>query len=220
MRNSKLWAAVILSAAISPAMAGSAIENGGFENATPPSPLPLPSENISSASDSGTIANWWVINNNVLWLANGADGGLTAQSGNYFIDLTGMNHASPQGTIDQTVTLTPGATYQLSFYVGSDFDNSNFGGNKQVGVVINASLVGIFTTDFAATSGNQWQEFTTDFTPKFNTDTVVFEGISAGSGTDYLGLDNVSFQAIPEPGAIGIGLAFVCGAWVKRRGQR
>jgi len=198
-RFGRLAIAAIVLGFAAQGFAASLILNGSFETAANgySAPASGSAQDLSPSSNPNAIANWTVIANDVAWLYTGDYGG-TSEDGTYFIDLTGLNDQTPQGTIQQTVTLTPGTPYALSFYVGSDYGNSLYGGNKEIGVSVNGGTQQTFTTTFNSnTTGNIWQQFTYDFTPTVASNAITFEGLNAGTGYQYLGLDNITL--VPEP---------------------
>ena len=140
--------------------------------------------------------------------------------GSFFLDLTNYQLVPPFAGVSQTVATIPGATYSLSFDLGS----STFWGRPDS---ITASAAGALQTFTSPTSGgnNDWQSVLMQFVASSTTTTVLLQG---ASGFNYIGLDNVDVEfvsgpgprPIPEPATLallGFGLASL--AVARRRKQ-
>lgn len=106
--------------------------------------------------------------------------------------------------MSQVIATTPGATYDLSFDLGS----SNRWGRPDS---ITASAAGTSAPFTSPTTGtlNDWQHVSMQFTAVSSLTTVVLQG---SAGIQYIGLDNASVElasaaAVPEPGTLFL-LAF------------
>jgi Protein of unknown function (DUF642) len=217
MQKNYLYVSAVLLAVwgISLVRADTPLLNGSFESASSGNTAPAANNDVTltPTSNPGAIANWTVTANQVLWIGSGAFGGITPEDGIDLIDLTGTADTTPNGTLAQTVTLTPGNSYSLSFFLGSDFDSGAFGGDKEVGITVTGSAQQTFSTDYITRTGNQWQGFTYNFVPTVASTTISIEGLNTGSGSEYLGVDNVSLSSVPEPISGGLwGAALVMGA--------
>lgn len=146
----------------------------------------------------------------------------TAEDGNQFLDLTGVNENSTEG-VEQTVATTTGTSYTLSFWIGN-VDDTNpgglFGMTSTVNVYLDGTLLGAFENSSTTPNTMVWEQFTPPFTATGSSTTIAF--INADPSNDNInGLDNVVLTAnasvTPEPatmilystGLLGImGLAF------------
>jgi hypothetical protein len=146
------------------------------------------------------IAGWTVVNGGLSWDGIGNPYGLTASDGYRFLDLSGDHDNAPYAGVQQTVSTTIGAQYRLSFDIGTDptYD--------PVAVSVSVTGVGsppLFTS--TPTTPNRWETFTFDFTAASANTTIALTGDVAGNASvAYIGLDNVSLNAIPEPGTLAL----------------
>lgn len=163
------------------------------------------------------ISDWTVSQDRpLIWIDNAYPGPLKTPSGDRFLDLTFFTFiASQYSTISQSLNTTAGQAYTLTFDLGA---SNLFGGLP----VIAMSTAGV-TVDFAATvaptSVNEWTSFSYSFIAPAATTTLSFTGIQ---GSDYIGLDNISVTAVPEPGSIALlfaGLAAVGSVVARKRKQ-
>jgi len=213
--------AVLFAAAIGlpSAKAVNIVANGSFETPT----VPVGSFTLF-ASGSNAITDWTVVgpSGTSVGIASGTltQFGFTfpAQDGAQWLDLTGLNSNTTDG-VQQTVATTPGALYDLSFFVGNISNPGGlFGTTSTVGVQINGGSVVSFTNSGGVGSTSQvWQKFTLPFTATAATTSVTFINQDP-SGDNTNGLDNVSLTlggtGVPESGQtvmfFGIGLAGLC----------
>jgi Protein of unknown function (DUF642)/PEP-CTERM motif len=123
--------------------------------------------------------------------------GLTASDGSYFLDLTGYIFGAPFSGVSQTIPTQAGATYLLTFDLGSD----PFWG-LQDGVSVSAGSVAgsVFTSTNSGTQNNLWQAESLSFAATGSSTTITLIG---NSGDNYIGLDNLSAvqtsSSVPEP---------------------
>ena len=76
-----------------------------------------------------------------------------------------------------------------------------------VSIVVSAgSGAGLVSTTFTSTPTglNQWEGFTFDYIASATSTPISFTGLAA-SDQKYVGLDNVSMVAIPEPSVLALG---------------
>jgi len=140
-----------------------------------------------------TLTGWTTIGNFVSWIGKTNPYQLSAQDGDFFLDLTGFHTGSPFGGVSQTVTTTPGQQYDLSFYLGSY--TARWGGPP---VSIMASVAGTSQTftDNTHSSQSTWTLEHMLFKATGSTTVITLTGTA---GVEYIGLDNVSLTAVPEP---------------------
>jgi hypothetical protein len=141
---------------------------------------------------------------------------LTASNGSFFLDLTNYQAGAPFAGMSQTIATTPGATYSLSFDLGS---SSQWGLPDS----ITASAAGTSQTFVSPMTGvDVWTNASMQFIASSATTKVLLQG---ASGFNYIGLDNVAVEFVSGPGPgqipepttlalLGLGLA---GLAVSRR---
>ena len=172
------------------------------------------------SAGSTAIPGWTVINGGLAWDGPTNPYGLTASDGSYFLDLTGDHDNPPYAGVgqSQTIATTIGAVYQLSFDLGTDptYDT------EPVGIQVTAGSVQQETFMSGSTppeSHNQWQTFTVDFTATSANTSLSLVGVvesETNPDQEYIGLDNVLVDEVPEPGTltliVGPGLLAIA-AW-------
>jgi hypothetical protein len=130
-----------------------------------------------------------------------------AQDGDDFIDVTGNEHRPPSeyGKLSQDVSTDIGKTYELSFFIGSSssFPGERFGVRVEIpGVEIPGDAKGFFSAPPPQSGVSNWSN--PNDPPHFRfravseTTTLNFTGAISvgGTGSDYIGLDNVSLQKV------------------------
>jgi hypothetical protein len=130
---------------------------------------------------------------------SGGAWGRASQDGSYLAFLQTWTPGDAE-SITQTLNVTPGQTYRLSFYASPRI---GFGANQ-------LSVPGTSIAPFVAT--NNWNLVTGTFTATSSTFDLTFlaESLPSNSGNVDAGtfVDNVSVQAVPEPAsmaALGLG---------------
>ena len=164
-------------------------------------------DTMSLAPGSTVITGWTVVTDTTAWIGPTNPFGLSASDGSFFLDLTNYQAGPPFAGMSQVIATTPGATYELSFDLGS----STFWGRPDAITASAAGTSATFTSPLTGTN-NDWQHFSMQFAASSSSTTVLLQGVS---GINYIGLDNasvdlVSRPAVPEPGALaplGLGLA-------------
>lgn len=132
-------------------------------------------------------------------------------SGNQSVDITGSGNTL-NGGLQQTVNLTPGTLYTLSFWLGNmDSRASNYSLSSSVEVFINSVSQGIFTNSANTNNQYNWAQYSLSFNPGVSTNVIRFSNATVGdnaAGFDDVFLD-VAPSAIPEPSTLallGVGL--------------
>lgn len=188
----------------------SLIVNGSFEQG----PAIGPSGAIVVPKLSGptipatAITGWNVTVPEVDYIQNGFVG-LIAQDGTKLIDLTGGDDGF--ATIQQTLSLQAGMTYQLDFWIGGSDQFFDFGDEGDPGVSVGITGLGPMTFTGGQDSTNDWRLQSWMFEAVQEITTISFTGVKDNLCC-YIGLDNVSLRKIPEPTSIalfGVGLAGV-----------
>ena len=200
------------------AIAGNAqanlLVNGSFENATG---FVGDGNGVDEVAVGSTaITGWTVFSDDISW-AGANTFGLSASDGTYFLDLTGYHNSNPTGGIEQSLATQIGATYLITFDLGS---------SPQYVVPAGLLLTAANTSQsFVSTStvNNFWQSESLSFTA---TDTNTLISFVGNLGSSYIGLDNVvvtetSVAPTPLPAALplfatGLGAMGLVG-WRRKR---
>jgi hypothetical protein len=150
---------------------------------------------------STAIAGWNIVNDSVIWINTPNNyGGLTNSPGNgsaFFLDLTGTHDDGVFAGVTQTLATSVGATYRLTFDLGSAIQ-----WGIQDGITAAAGTSSkTFTSTNNGTSTNTWESETLNFTA---TSTSTLISLTGASGRSYVGLDNVDVEqtsvgSVPEP---------------------
>ncbi len=193
-----------------PMVSADIVDNGSFEF---PAISPGGFELFSGGSTA--ITGWEVVGQNVLSLSTTySELGppfftgmvqFNSQTGLNALDLTGGgNDSSASNGVQQSVATLAGATYVLEFYVGraqSNNGDSRYQTPTTMDLMIDGGPRTGFTNSDVVTPGFVgWRQFSTTFTAANATTTLTFLN-GTPSTTNYLGLDNVSLTAVPEPSA-------------------
>jgi Protein of unknown function (DUF642)/PEP-CTERM motif len=213
--SAKLMAGVALVASAN--LASAMVVNGSFEAAATAGGTPGVGAFRSLALGNTDMPSWTVISDSIAWIHGPISAGiglLTAQQGEYFLDLTDTSLSSPFGGVTQAIATTAGQQYTLNFYLGtSQFYNPLNGSSALLSIAGNNFTVSSTVT----TAPNSWELKTVTFTALGATTVLGFQGIA---GQDYIGLDNISVTAVPEPSSLAMlfaGLAAVGSVVARRR---
>lgn len=161
---------------------------------------------------STSITGWTVTVDQLAWITSPNPWGLSAQDGNRFLDLTAYPAGAPFGGVTQTLATAVGQSYVVNYYLGSY--TSRWGGPP---VSIEASAGGTTSTCTVSTTStaSTWTLCSMTFTASSTSTALTFRGTA---GYQYIGLDNVSVDAIPEPALmalLGSGIiALVSRRWI------
>jgi len=199
MRCRTVLTAALALTALAPAAGAQIVTNGSFETGTFD---PCPG---SFSGVGGTqITGWTITSGDMDWICTlwTADAGLRS------LDMNG----STAGAIAQTVSLSPGSLYRLSFAMAENFFGG-FGGpdEKTMDVSIGSINFGSFAFNNPTATGADmgWITFTRDFTANAPTMLLTFASTSSGCCTGPA-LDDVSItlirgsQVIPEPATVAL----------------
>jgi len=198
MNVSHPLAAAALLAMLAGAARANLLANGSFEsgNFAPPG-----NATMSLPVGSTAITGWAVVGDVTSWIGTGNPWGLSASDGARFLDLTDYAPGVPFGGVTQTIATQAGATYRLSFDLGS----STYWGRVSA---VQASAGGSSASFTGAASGgnDDWESFSMLFTAASGSTAVTLQGLT---GQWYIGLDNVAVEwvggppaAVPEPAAV------------------
>ncbi len=193
------------------------ITNGSFENTS--NTFVSNGQGIMSlAVGSTVIPGWTIISAPILWMSNSNVFGPRTPSGSFFLDLTGFQDNSNFAGVRQTIATIPGQQYKMTLDIGSNASNSNYRGPMSVSVSAGSSTTGFTFTPPTGSTGNQWGNFTFDFTATSSFTPISITGTSS-TGGQYLALDNIAVvSVVPEPSslALAMGLLGLAG-WRERR---
>jgi hypothetical protein len=160
------------------------LANGSFESTT--NFVNQGNDTMDLNVGSTSITGWTVAGSHyVSWIGPTNPFNLTASDGDYFLDLTGYIPGAPFSGVTQSITTTPGASYLLTFDLGS----SPFWG-VQDGLTASAGATSeVFTSTNNGSQTNLWQSESLAFNATGSTTLISLIG---NSGHNYIGLDNVS----------------------------
>lgn len=176
------------------------LRNGSFER-----PVVPDGGYVTVANGEKTIPGWSVV---------GAQGNVAPISGNFtqdgyrfpakagaqWIDLTGVSNTATG--IQQTAVTAPGASYDLTFFVGN-VSGDIFGSTSTVKVYVNGALA-LSAVNSSGTKDQVWKKFVTTITAESSRTSIRFiNGDPSSDNTN--GLDAVSLvphttRADGEPG--------------------
>lgn len=176
--------------------AANLIANGGFEQGTFSGGIFLAQQ--IQPGDS-TLPNWTVSNGPVTWYTSGWNNNspqvpLNPRTGSFGVNLS--DGTSNTVTLSETINLLPFQEYQLSFWVGNySFNNGPAGLN--VNITDGTSNTLLLSEALApVTNEHTWTRFAFNFIADGTSNTINFSEIN---GPSYIGLDDVSVTAVPEP---------------------
>jgi hypothetical protein len=205
--NSSLRRPLMVASCTVAAIAASAhasVTNGSFEDPALPS-----GSFVTLTGGSSALTGWTVLGDRVT-VIDGlyTETGITfnSQSGDQWLDLTGPSSNSPTNGVSQNIPTTVGLLYRVSFYVGSATNNANIFAST-VDLSIAGGVRVPFTNPVAPRNSLDWQLFTADFVATSAVTNIAFFNGSA-SNNNLSGLDNVTVEVVPTPGAaalLGIG---------------
>ncbi len=165
------------------------IVNGSFEN-----PAIASGSVTNYPGGSNAITGWTVVGVDSAVVNNVSQYGVTytAQDGNQFIDLAGVNSNSSTSGVTQTVTTILGNSYDLQFYVGSATDGI-FSFAATVDLSIDGGPRMSFTNPTTPPDVLDWRLFSHTFTASGTSTNITFFNGSAPS--NFLSaLDNVTIS--------------------------
>ena len=189
------------------------VANGGFELGTFSGGNSLAQQIQPGGS---ALSNWTVSGAPATWYASGWNNNpqqiaLSPRSGNFGINLADgtVNTVS----LSETINLLPFQQYQLSFWVGN-YSANNGPARLNVNITDGTSNTILLSETAAAPITNEsstWVRFAFNFIADGTSNTINFSEVN---GPSYIGLDDVSVTAVPEPatwammilGFAGVGL--------------
>lgn len=179
------------------ASAQNLITNGGFED-TSNSFVDNGQGVMSLSPGSTTIPGWTITDASILWVKNTNPFGPRTPYGSFFLDLTGFQDNTQFGGVTQRITTAGGEQYALTFGLGVDQDVAAYRGPVSAHAQAGSTASTFTFTPVFGSTGNQWGSFTLYFTAQSSFTDITIIG-SQSTGGQYLGLDNVTVSAVPEP---------------------
>lgn len=172
------------------ASATNLLVNGSFENGT----YTFGGDGAQNvAPGDSTITGWSVINKSIAPILNTNTYSILPQDGTISLDMQGYFESFPYGGVQQTISTQAGNQYRLSFWIG--VQNSLGIGMGPAGVMATAGATSQTFTNTLTGAGNQWQQFTMDFTAAGAQTTITLSGQSTQGGA-YIGLDNAAVEIL------------------------
>ncbi|MGK7958554.1 MAG: PEP-CTERM sorting domain-containing protein [Crocosphaera sp.] len=198
---------------IAPVQASNLIQNGSFENINGTFSYNRYG-GMQLNPGSTVIPGWTTTNGELAWLDNSNPWGIRTPFDSFFLELTGYTDRPPYGGVTQNIDTVVGGQYTLSMSLG--LSNPSYRGPISVTATAGSSSQ-TFTFN-SSEPGNQWGDFSLDFTGTHTSTPISIIGTSTANGY-YFGLDNVSVvKSVPEPLTIlGTGTAIAFGATFKRK---
>jgi hypothetical protein len=194
------------------------VTNGSFE-----SPNIVGGSYVLVTTGSTSITGWTVLGPTAaesVQLTPDTYLGLKASDGRQWIDLTGVV-GYDKGLRSDAVATTIGNVYHLSFDVGNYLPF----GVSTLGVSINGGAEQLFVnTSLAVTATNpmNWSSFGFDWVATSGSAQLTFLGRANGALSNDLGigLDNVVFAPVPEPGRWGLMALGLCAFGLRQARRR
>lgn len=172
------------------------LTNGSFEGVVDGEP--------SLAAGSTAIPGWTIVDAEAAWLPTGAYGTVPSD-GDRCLDLSGYHDHAPYAGVLQSIATQVGATYRLSFDLGSIVSGNDTSLRASAGSTFQDFLF----TRTGVGSEQQWGSFSLDFVATGSNTAIALKGLSTASGNN-IGLDNARVillsdatgsPAVPEPSA-------------------
>ena len=214
-----LLAGAVLALCVPAVASANLLTNGGFEVGTPVGNHGDAHSQRLLAGDNTSLAGWAVVGDageDIAWIGAGHPYNvLTASEGSNFLDLTGWQAGGFAGKgVVQTFDTVAGQQYTVGFDLGNSTDYNNSNGIS--GLVVSAGSLNQLVSSVTNNSRNAWDHFELRFVAQSAHTTLSFTGDQA---IHYIGLDNVSVTAVPEPETYAMLLAGlgVMGAVARRR---
>lgn len=171
---------------------------------------------------SGALTGWTISAPGALaWLDNAnpwhANAAMSASNGSRFVDLTGWSSLWSENiesgslsrvVLSQTFDTVAGTTYNVGFSIGfgpdSDATGTHFGFPVTSSTVL-AGVNGVFDPYSTPSNANGWTQRGFTFTATGAQTTLQF--MTNNYRSEYVGLDDVSVTAVPEPESYAMMLA-------------
>ena len=159
---------------------------------------------------STALTGWSIVDGEIAILSNANPYGVATPNGEMFIDLSGDTSAGFPKGLRQTLTgLVPGQQYAVSLDLGilNGLCSGALRCNGPVQVSASVGGIGQTFTHNTSAPGNAWSSYRLDFTASAAEMALTIQGVSLPQGNFYIGLDNVTVSAVPEPATWALALA-------------
>jgi len=160
---------------------------------------------VTYAAGSTAITGWTVNTLNIDWVKNSV---WNASNGSYSIDMNGT--PGGPGGLETVIPTTIGSTYRVTFDIAGYLtagSNTNPKVMKSVAggitTIYNLTATQSYNQPFSLPLAVNWSTRSFDFVATSMSSKVSFVSLVANDGSAML-LDNVSIEAVPEPGAAAL----------------
>lgn len=186
------------------------VNNGSFENLNNTWVDNTGNNGGQSVAQGSTTIPGWTTTQELAWINTPNNyAGSYATAGNFHLDLTGYRDAAPLAGVTQTLATVAGTRYTLSFDLGV---NTAYG--SSVGIVANVGGVSsVFHFD-APQGGQSWSKRVLTFTATSATTALTLTG---STGSQYVGLDNVSVNELVGTQILSQSIGLTVGAGNKQK---
>ena len=178
------------------ASAAGVFQNGSFEEGNPM----FDANGWSSQPVNSIVITGWEVYSAALAVGqSGNNASIPPSDGNRFLDLTSYLDNAPYGGVRQEFLTSPGQSYVVTLDLGVSAENPAFNGPVSIDANVNAGG-GVSRTFTLApeTSGSSWSTYNFQFLATDASTILSIVGTQAHGGA-YIGLDNVTLAAVPEP---------------------
>lgn len=219
-RKRNFLIAVSLLAVATGSNATNLVKNHSFENGTLTATyLGQPDSMRITAGPIQPIQDWTVVGGELGWIGPGNGYSLTASDGGRFLDLSGWARGAPYAGVEQSIATVVGQRYVFSFDLGH---SQIYGGESTIKVIVGSELPRPFAQE-TVFGANVWERKSFEFVAQGATTLITL--LESSPARDYIGLDNVSVEAVaapvPEPETYAMMLAGLglLGVVARRRKQ-
>jgi len=192
MKQHSLLACAFVASVLLPSAHGNLFSNPSFESG---GFIPNGDDTMEVPVGSPAITGWGVVNDTLAWIGPANPFGISASDGGYFLDLTNYQGGAPFGGVGQAIPTVAGASYLVTFDLGSS--SLSGGPTSALQVFAGGSLIGGLSVSGTPVQ-NLWTSGSASFVASGPSTTIRFLGTEA---VHYIGLDNVSVvrQDTPVP---------------------
>ena len=216
-RSGVVVAAGLLSGLVSGAAHANIVTNGSLED-TGNHFVNTVAGYMTLGAGSTTIPGWTVApgtTGSLVWARAVTDDGFSASDGNFFVDLTGLGANSPNGAIQQALSLTGGASYSFAI----DLSTLN---NGAASVTVGSQTIALVAGGSFSVAGTGWQSWTGSFIANPLELNPLLTVMNASAGTSIVFIDNIRVTGgpagVPEPLTLALfGAGLVGAAGLRRR---
>jgi hypothetical protein len=187
------------------------ISNGSFETFTGA----YAGDGCSQLGPSSTtLTGWTPVGNEIAVCKTPNSYLITASEGANFLDIAGYQNTLNKGVSQALTGLVVGQQYSFAADLGISNNPSCLPGSTcggPISVLVTIGSVSRTLTHNSSGTGVQWATYGFDFVADSTNPTLTVKGSALPPGGAFIGLDNLTLVAAPEP-AIASLLAFAVGA--------